>query len=546
VEMRVLRILVAILAGLGSCVIHAQDASRMDTIVRSYADTRAFMGAVLVARDGQVLFDKAYGFANLEWSIPNTTTTKFRLGSVTKQFTAASILLLEERGKLKTSDPVGKYMPDAPAAWSGITIFHLLTHTSGIPNFTSFPEYRQLERFDTPVRDVVAKFRDRPLDFAPGEKMLYSNSGYVVLGYLVEKISGQDYDSFVQQNIFTPLGMKDTGYDSNTRIIPQRAAGYTPAPGGLRNADFVHMSVPHGAGALYSTTHDLLLWEQGLFGGKLLSAGSLAKMTTPFKSDYGMGVMIQTVNGRRRISHGGSIEGFNTSLAYFPDSKVVVVSLGNVNGNAPDRMSDQLGGFAHGDAVQLTTERIEVPVAREILARYVGTYQLAPQVSLMMTLDGSQLMTQLSGQPKLPVFPQSETLFFLKVVDAQLEFVKDEKGAVSAAILHQNGRDQKAPRVSDTVLERREVNVAPAILASYAGTYTLRPGADLVVTVENGQLVTQLGPQPKVPFFAESESRFFARIVDAQIEFSKDATGAIVGLKLHQGPVNLEAQRKAP
>ena len=544
--MRIRPTLVALLAILGSCVIHAQDASRMDTIVRSYADSRAFMGAVLVARDGQVLFDKAYGFANLEWNTPNTPSTRFRLGSVTKQFTAASILLLEERGKLKTSEPVGKYMPDAPAAWGGITIFNLLTHTSGIPNFTSFPEYRQLERFDTPVRDVIAKFRDRPLDFAPGEKMLYSNSGYVVLGYLVEKISGQDYESFVQQNIFTPLGMKDSGYDSNTRIIAQRAAGYTPGRDGLRNADFVHMSVPHGAGALYSTTHDLLLWEQGLFGGKLLSAASLAKMTTPFKGDYGLGVMIQTVNGRKRISHGGSIEGFNTSLVYFPDSRVAVISLGNVNGNAPDRMTDQLGRLVHGDAVQLTSERTEVPVARDILARYVGTYQLAPQVSMMMTLDGNQLMTQLSGQPRLPVFPQSETLFFLKAVDAQVEFVKDEKGAVTAAVLHQNGRDQRAPRISDTVLERREVQVAPAVLASYAGTYALRPGADLVVTVENGQLVTQLGPQPKVPFFAESETRFFARMVDAQIEFRKDATGAISGLVLHQGPANLEAQRKAP
>lgn len=544
--MRIRRLVVVCVAVIASCVVQAQDVSRMDAVVRSYADTRAFMGAVLVARDGQVLFDKAYGFANLEWNIANTTSTKFRLGSVTKQFTAASILLLEERGKLKTSDPVGKYMPDAPGAWSGITLFHLLTHTSGIPNFTAFPEYRQLERFDTPVRDVIAKFRDRPLDFTPGEKMLYSNSGYVVLGYLVEKISGQSYETFVQENIFTPLDMKDTGYDSNTRLIPQRAAGYTPAPGGLRNADFVHMSVPHGAGALYSTTHDLLLWEQGLFGGKLLSAPSLAKMTTPFKSDYGLGVMVQVVNGRRQVSHGGSIEGFNTSLVYYPDSRVTVVSLGNVNGNAPDRMTDQLGRLVHGEAVVLAGERTEVPVARDILARYVGTYQLAPQVSMMMTLDGNQLMTQLSGQPRLPVFPQSETLFFLKVVDAQVEFVKDEKGAVSAAILHQNGRDQRAPRVSDTVLERREVKVAPAVLASYVGTYTLRPGAELAVTVENGQLVTQLGPQPKVPFFAESETRFFARMVDAQIEFRKDTTGAVSGLALHQGPVNLEAQRKAP
>jgi CubicO group peptidase (beta-lactamase class C family) len=242
------------------------DVARMEQLIKAYVPSR-FMGSVLVAQNGKVLLDKGYGFANLEWDVPNTPTTKFRLGSITKQFTAASILLLEERGKLKVEDPVKKYMPNAPATWDKITIFHLLTHTSGIPSFTGFSDYESHEAQAMTPGKLVEWFRDKPLEFEPGTKWNYSNSGYVLLGYLIEKISGESYSDFVQQNIFTPLGMKDSGYDSNSAIIAHRAAGYTPGKSNPVNAGFVHMSIPFSAGALYSTTEDLLRWEQGLFGG---------------------------------------------------------------------------------------------------------------------------------------------------------------------------------------------------------------------------------------------------------------------------------------
>ena len=414
----------------------------MDQIMQSYASAKTFMGTVLVARGGEILLSKGYGMANLEWDIPNSPSTKFRLGSVTKQFTAASILLLEERGKLKVGDPVKKYMPDAPAAWDKVTIFHLLTHTSGIPSFTSFPDYSQTEPFPTTPEKLVARFRDKPLDFQPGEKWDYSNSGYVLLGYLIEKISGQSYEAFVKENIFTPLGMRDSGNDSNSAIIPHRASGYTPSSSGPVNAGFIHMSIPFSAGALYSTTEDLLRWERGLFEGKVLSAASLQKMTTPFKNDYAFALSVRTpTGGHKVIDHGGGIEGFNTHLAYYPEDKLTIVVLGNLNGPASD-IAGKLGAVALGQPVQLTSERKEITLPAAKLAGYVGTYELAPGINLMITLEGNQLMTQLTGQGKLPVFPQSETLFFLKVVDAQLEFGKDEKGAY--VILHQNGRDQKA------------------------------------------------------------------------------------------------------
>ncbi|MBV8206688.1 MAG: beta-lactamase family protein [Acidobacteria bacterium] len=333
--------------------------ARFDQIAQHYYDSGQFMGNVLVAQGDQVVFEKSYGYANEEWKLPNTADSKFRLGSITKQFTAACILLLEERGKLKVDDPVKKYVPDAPPAWDKITIFQVLTHTSGIPSFTEFKDYMDWQLTANPPEKLIARFRDKPLDFEPGTKWQYSNSGYALLGYVVEKASGVTYQQFLQDNIFAPLHMADSGYDSNSAIIPHRAAGYTREKETLVNAGYVDMSVPYSAGALYSTTHDLLRWEQGLFGGRLLSAASLKKMLTSVteagnpavtaKSDYGLGLFIRKVNGRTQISHGGGIQGFNTQLAYWPDEKLTIVVLSNVNGAAPGQISQEIAREIHGE-----------------------------------------------------------------------------------------------------------------------------------------------------------------------------------------------------
>jgi CubicO group peptidase (beta-lactamase class C family) len=418
-------------------------AARMEQVIQSYVANQQFMGTVLMAQDGKVLIDKGYGFANLEWQLPNTPTTKFRLGSLTKQFTAASILLLEERGKLKVEDPVKKYMADAPAAWDKVTIFHLLTHTSGIPSLTSFPDFQARKGESMTPEKLVAWFRDKPLEFEPGEKWNYSNSGYILLGYLIEKISGQTYSDFVQQNIFTPLGMKDSGYDSNAAIIVHRAAGYTQGLKGPVNTAYVDMTIPFSAGALYSTTEDLLRWEQGLFGGKVLTAASLTKMTTPFKQDYAFGLGVVTNNGRKVITHAGGIEGFNTQLSYYPDDKLVVAVLANLNGPFAGQIAGKLAQVAHGEKVVLASAHKEITVAPKILAQYVGTYELTPNFSIAITLEDGRLISQATNQQKLPIYPESETMFFLKAVDAQLEFVKNDKGEVSNLVLHQNGRDVK-------------------------------------------------------------------------------------------------------
>jgi CubicO group peptidase (beta-lactamase class C family) len=523
--------------------VRAQDESRYDKIVQYYVASQNFMGTVIVARDNDILFSKGFGSANLEWDIPNSPATKFRLGSITKQFTAASILLLEERGKLKIDDPIKKYLPDAPDAWDKITIFNLLTHTSGIPNYTSFSE-TQKEQFTahTP-KQIVDIFRDRPLEFIPGERMSYSNSGYILLGYLLEKVSGETYQDFLQKNIFDPLGMKDSGYDSNSSIIPKRASGYSPGPGGQKNADYVHMSMPFSAGALYSTTEDLLRWEQGLFDGKLLSKESLSKMITPYKNGYALGVGTGDVNGHKVIQHGGGIQGFNTQLAYYPDDKLTVAVLSNVNGTTPAQLAIKLGAVARGEEVLLPSERKEITVPAEILPQYVGTYELRPGFNIMITLEGNQLMSQASGQGKAPIFPESETKFFYKVVDAVIEFFKDESGKVTHLILYQNGTDNKAVKTSDTVLERKEIALSNDILSQYVGTYELQPGFDLVITLEGDQLISQATGQGKVPIFAETETKFFPKVIDATIEFFKDDKGAVSHLILSQGGRETVARR---
>lgn len=526
----------------------AQDPStRFDEIAKARADAKQFMGNVLVAKGDHVVFEKSYGSANIEWNVPNTAESKFRIGSVTKQFTAACILLLEERGKLKTEDPVSKYVPNAPAAWAKITIYNLLTHTSGIPSFTGFPEYERFQTQPTTPEKLLAFFRDKPLEFEPGSKWNYSNSGYEVLGYVIEKVTGQTYEQFLDENIFKLLNMTDSGYDSNSRVIPHHAYGYTPGPRGVTVGGYVDMTVPYSAGALYSTTRDLLKWERGLFGGRLLKPASLQKMITPFKKDYGCGLFITTVNGHKRIEHGGGIQGFNAELVYWPDEQMTVVVLANLNGGAPSDIAADLAATGHGEKVTLPSERKEITLTPEQLKPFIGRYSLAPGINVDITLGGNQLQTQLTGQPKFPLFADSPASFFLKVVEAEVRFDKDASGKVTQLTIHQGGRDQIAKKVSDTVPEapqRHEISVAPDKLKDYVGSYALAPGFTLTVTLEGDHLEAQATNQPKARIFAEAPDKFFYKVVEAELDFARDASGTVTEVTLHQGGRNISGKKQ--
>ncbi|MFT4059858.1 MAG: serine hydrolase [Legionella sp.] len=424
--------------------------SRMEQLIEFYVKDKQFMGAILVAQQGKIILDKGYGYANLEWEIPNTPTTKFRIASLTKQFTAASILLLEEQGKLKITDAINKYMLDAPSTWNKVTLFHLLNHTSGIPNYTSFPDFAAFTTSPRTPTQQIDFFRNKPLNFQPGSNFEYNNSGYVLLGYLIEKISGQSYQNFVVNSIFKPLEMNDSGYDSHSEIILHRAAGYMVSSDGIRNADYLDMSIPYSAGSLYSTTQDLLRWEQGLFGGKVLSAASLKKMIEPYKNDYGFGVRIYSLNGHKAISHAGGTSGFNTKLIYFPNDELTIVALANLNalGYIAQNLCLKLAGLIHGETVILPSERKELTLYPESLANYIGIYNIEPYVGaygltplrqFIIFLEDGHLMLQETNQPTIKLFPESETEFFGKIPDIQINFFKNEQGQISHLVLHQDG-----------------------------------------------------------------------------------------------------------
>jgi ABC-type multidrug transport system ATPase subunit/CubicO group peptidase (beta-lactamase class C family) len=330
----------------------AQDPSGMDETVRAYVSQKQFMGSALVARGDQILFNKGYGYSDLEKRIPNTPATQFEIGSITKQFTAAAILLLEEKGLLRIRNPISKYLPDVPAAWNGIQIYHLLTHTSGIPEMSGFPELQNTKNTPHTPEQLVAMMRNKPLDFSPGT-MKYSNSGYIVLGYIIEKVSGETYQEFIQKHIFGPLGMKDSGCRFTRDVIPRIASGYLPD---LAKPENVHMSNAFSAGGIYSTTGDLLRWERGLFSGKILSSASLAKMITPNMNSYALGVSVLKLRGRKAIYHGGATFGFVSYLVYFPDTEVTVSVLANQKGEVLDGIADSLIAQAHRDRVVLPSE----------------------------------------------------------------------------------------------------------------------------------------------------------------------------------------------
>jgi len=329
----------------------SQDLSRLTDVVRAQAEGRQFMGSVLVAKGNDVVFETSVGLANVEWNIPDSATTKFRIGSLTKQFTAAAVLLLQERGKLRVDDPVAKYFSDLPASWRSITLRQLLTHTSGIPDTTDLPkpDSREWELSGFTPAMLFDRMRSMPLDFEPGAKFKYSNTGYILLGWIVERASGQSYRDFLKENFFDPLGMAGSGYDLNSTILPQRASGYRVGSLGIRNANYIDMRAPGGAGGLYSTTGDLLKWTQALFGGRVLHSDSLKAMTTPVEDHYGFGLQIASKNGRRRFAHGGGIDGFGSFLAYFPASGVTIVVLSNVEGPAAPLLEEQLETAYFGD-----------------------------------------------------------------------------------------------------------------------------------------------------------------------------------------------------
>jgi CubicO group peptidase (beta-lactamase class C family) len=327
-------------------------AEKIDALLHKYAEYGQFNGSMLVADGGVVLLKNGYGMANFEWDIPNAPDTKFRLGSITKQFTSMLVMQQVEKGKITLDDPVARYLPDYPKPQADkVTIRHLLTHTSGTPNYTENRELMR-DRSSYPLEKLVAAFSSLPLEFEPGTQWKYSNSGYVVLGAILEKVTGMPYEQALQEGILGPLGMKNSGYDHSEPIIKKRASGYDKQDR-MMNTRFLDMSVPFSAGALYSTVEDLFLWDRALYTERLISEKSKAEYFKPFLRHYafGWGVSYAKVGESSdsvlAISHGGGINGFNTLIMRVPARQQLIVLLNNTGGTALDDMAKGILGILY-------------------------------------------------------------------------------------------------------------------------------------------------------------------------------------------------------
>jgi CubicO group peptidase (beta-lactamase class C family) len=414
------------------------------------------MGSVLVAKGDEILFEQGYGMANLELNVANTPQTVFRIGSITKAFTAALILNLQEEDKLNVNDALSKYLPDFPHA-ADITLQQLLNHTAGVYDYAeSNPDLPKLAREHLTLDELIATFKDEPLTFEPGTKWSYSNSGYVLLTKVIEIVSGMPYGEYLEQALVKPLGLTATGVEDARVITPNRAAGYEQTPDGLLNARPIDPSIPSGAGALVSTAPDLYIWDRALMTGKVLSEDSRQAMFAKtvnteqpgMTSYYGDGWMMGERFGRQVIDHGGGIFGFSAMNAFYPKDEVVVVVLSNVEDFPSAQIAIDLAAIAFGKPYTLPTKNVAVQVDSRILEQYVGSYQLAPDFSLDITLEDGHLYAQPPGEDKLEIFPKSEAGFFLPAADVELTFTKNAEGVVDGLVFHQNGQDIPGKRIS--------------------------------------------------------------------------------------------------
>lgn len=509
--------------------------------------------AVLAAQNGKILFEKGYGLADVSQSTAISPKTKFRIGSITKQFTASAILKLQELTKLSVNDKLTKFFPDFPRG-DEVTLRHLLTHTSGIHSYTDKPGF--IEKVTSPIApgELIDSFKNDPYDFAPGENWHYDNSGYFLLGRIVEKVSGEAYGEFLRKNFFDSAGMHDTGVHHAGAALEHEAFGYQYDGGKFTNALNWDMSWAGGAGALYSTVEDLYRWNEAIFGGRALSDASLKAAWTPVQtrqnkhdppeSGYGFGWAVGQFRGVQEISHGGGLNGFSSFLLRLPGQHFTVVVLANALPGGPGA---DAGGLAHlvteiylGDKLPARPiQKVDPNVTATALDAVVGRYDYNSGI-LTVTKEGSRLYAQLGDQPRFEIFPKSETEFFWKVADAQVTFVKDEHGKVTKAIHHQNGVTLSAPRLEDLT----ETRIGTADAEAIAGKYDYGQGKVILTVSRNGARVfAQLTGQPKFEIFPKTANEYFWKVVDAQVTFVRDGAGRVTKAIHHQGGRTFEAPK---
>lgn len=506
--------------------------------------------AVLVVLDGQPVLRKGYGLANVELGVPVSPDMVFEIGSVTKQFTAAAILLLQERGQLRVEDDVTKHLPDYPTHGEKITIEHLLNHTSGIPSYTGMPEWLPRVREDMALDTLIGLFKDKPLDFKPGADWRYNNSAYILLGAVIEKVSGKSYEQFVEEELFQKAGMKSSRYGHQEEVIPRRAAGYSRDANGLRNANYLSMTQPYAAGSLMSTVDDLVAWGRALSSGAIVSQTSLQRMTAPAKlpsglsTQYAYGLGIGEYAGRRIVEHGGGIFGFVSYLGGAPEAGLYVAILSNTDSGetGPEELGMKILAKGLGQPLE-DLKTLDLDAAR--MDEYVGVYRFDAETTRTITRDGDKLFSQRSGSSKQEIRATGPDQFIFPGSFSRYRFQRDAQGKIASVEMNpRSGPITKGQRTNEPPpQERQAIQIDPALFDLYAGQYDL-PGLPIAILREGDKLLASPAGQPKLEMFAESETRFFLKEVDVQIEFHRGGDGKVTGLTLTQGGRKMEAKRK--
>lgn len=547
-----------------------QNVKQIDALMKQYYDYGKFNGSILVAEKGKIIYEHGFGMANMEWSIPNQPDTKFRIGSVTKQFTATLILQLVDEGKLKLDGKITDYLPDyRKDTGEKVTIHQLLNHTSGIPSYTDRPDFMaQVSRNPYGIADFVKKFASGDLQFEPGSKFSYNNSGYSLLGAIIEKVTGKSYETVLAERIFKPLGMTNSGYDNYAPLIKHRASGYQKTPDGFVNAAYLDMSIPYAAGSIYSTVADLFKWDQALFEGNILSAESKKLMFTPGLGNYGYGIRIteeplgKSDQKIRIIGHGGGINGFNSLMMRAIDKRQTVIILDNVNlGQHHRSITNSILGILNGQpadppqrSIAETLYKIamgkgvDAAVAeyRKLKAENSPTYDFSE--TELNTL-GYQLLGKKRTQDAIEIFKLNVEMFpkSANPYDSLGETYLAE-GQKDLALVNYKKAAELDPKNSNALLivrrlEGQEVQVDASGFDAYVGEYQINPNLVLTISKEGDKLFAQMSAQRKFAVEAVSATQFTIPDVKANISFEKDEAGKVVALLLSQGTRSTKAPK---
>ena len=525
--------------------------ARADALVNASWPTDGPGGAVVITEHGKIVYSIGRGMADIAAKRPITPRTVFRLGSISKQFSAAVLLQLVDEGKVRLDDPISKYLPGFPKPGGDATIAQILNHTVGVQSYTAIPGFMaeaNTNRAYTTAQ-MIALFKDLPAPSKPGEKYEYNNSGYVLVGAVIEAVTGKPWHVAVEERIGRPLSLATIRYGVGEATMARMAKGYTEGPNGVAPAQKIHMSVPHAAGALIGSAEDLAKWGQALHHGKVVSNTSYARMIAPTKlpdgttESYGFGLGQGDVRGHDSIGHGGGIFGFSTDSLYFPKDDLFIAVLTNSDSpkTSPDVAIRRLAAMALGNPFPVM---VETTVDGAALAPMMGIYALPDNKGerRFFVRDG-QMYTQRSGAPESKVYAAGGDRFFYGNDSLNwFEMARDAAGKPVMA-MHQNGADkaEKAIWKGPIPVEAKAAAVPRATLERYIGSFSSPIGVGTVAWGESDTLTFQLAGQPAVPIKALSATEFEAAAVGAKVVF--DASGN--KLVIHQGGRELPFERVA-